>query len=273
MRHWRLAPIGLLLGLAAGVAANPCADGPCVAGTVVGIADGDTLTLLVAEAGGPRQARVRLTDIDAPERAQPWGARARQALAGKVFQRRVQVASSGQDRYGRLLGRIHLDGRDINREMVREGHAWVYRRYSSDIELLADERSAQRSGAGLWSLREAERVPPWEWRRGARAPKAAQAAKPSAAGAATTAGGHVCGEKRTCRDMTSCAEARFHQTRCGLAGLDGDGDGMPCEALCRDASQPGPRLTPNAATPADPRASPRLTPRGSRYRRSRTSSW
>ncbi len=234
MGKWPLAAIGLLFLAAASASANPCADAHCIAGTVVSIADGDTVTLLVQDAGAQRQQRVRLTDIDTPERAQPWGTRARQALANKVFRRQVQVVSRGEDRYGRLLGRVYLGGRDINREMVREGHAWVYRQYSSDIWLLQDEGAAQERRMGLWSLPAAQRVPPWEWRRGARSPK------PKARRVAATPmvrGAFTCGAKRFCREMASCDEARFHQTQCGVKTLDGDGDGMPCERLCRDAGQ------------------------------------
>ena len=250
MGRWRLISLGLLLIASIGTVGNPCAHGSCVQGTIVGIADGDTVTLLVDEAGGKRQRRVRLTDIDTPERAQPWGSRARQALADKVFRRAVRVASGGEDRYGRLLGRIYLGGRDINREMVREGHAWVYRRYSSDHSLLQDEDAARTRRVGLWSLPDAERVPPWEWRRGARKPKTRMAdaesrvprrvtATPAAPGhfalAPTAAATFACGDKHTCGDMASCDEARFHHERCGVARLDGDGDGTPCERLCRDA--------------------------------------
>ena len=248
MGRWRLVSLGFLFIASISAAGNPCAHGPCVAGTVVGIADGDTVTLLVDEAGTKRQQRVRLTDIDTPERAQPWGTRARQALADKVFRHQVRVASGGEDRYGRLLGRIYLDGRDINREMVREGHAWVYRRYSSDHALLQDEGAARARRAGLWSLPDADRVPPWEWRRGARQPKtSAAAAEPhtprrvAVASAArhlalapTVPASFACGDKHTCSDMTSCDEARFHHERCGIPRLDGDGDGTPCERLCRD---------------------------------------
>ena len=191
---------------------------------VVGIADGDTVTLLVQDDGRQFQARFRLTEIDTPERAQPWGTRARQALAEKVFRRQVRVASEGEDRYGRMLGKIYLDGRDINREMVREGHAWAYRQYLSDKSLLDDERRAREAGAGLWSLPRAQHVPPWEWRRSGRT--AALASAPRAASFA-------CGRKTYCREMTSCAEARFYLRRCGLTTIDGDNDGVPCEKICR----------------------------------------
>ncbi len=220
----------LAVAFAAGtVQAHPCDTTFCLDAVVVGIADGDTVTILDTERR--QQTKVRLTEIDTPERGQPWGTRARQALADKVFRRDVRVASQGQDRYGRLLGRLYVGNRDINREMVREGHAWVYRRYSSDIWLLDDEEAARETRQGLWSLPETDRVPPWEWRRGVRSPSVAETTVPSVAFG--TAVPPTCGTKTTCGEMSSCGEARFFLTQCGITRLDGDGDGVPCERLCR----------------------------------------
>ncbi len=212
--------------LASGAFAAPCDTASCVNALVVGITDGDTVTLLVQDRGRQFQTRFRLTEIDTPERAQPWGTRSRQALAEKVFRRQVRVMPEGEDRYGRMLGKIYLDGRDINREMVREGHAWAYRQYLSDDSLLEDERRAREAGAGLWSLPQAQHVPPWEWRRSGRANTAALASAPPRAS-------FTCGRKTYCREMASCDEARFYFRRCGLSRLDGDGDGLPCEQICR----------------------------------------
>lgn len=217
--------------VASQVHADPCDSVFCLDGLVVGIADGDTVTVL--DPDRQAQIRVRLAEIDTPERGQPWGSRARQALAAKVFRRQVRVASRGEDRYGRTLARLYVGDRDINREMVREGHAWVYRRYSSDAALLEDERGAREGRRGLWSLPDAGRVPPWEWRRGARVASAPKVSAPAVA--AGTSVPPTCGAKRYCREMSSCEEARFFLTRCGLARLDGDGDGVPCESLCRGA--------------------------------------
>lgn len=221
-----LLPIFFALS-ASGAFAAPCDNAPCVDALVVGITDGDTVTLLVDDNGQRSQVRLRLTEIDTPERAQPWGTRARQALADKVFRRQVRIMSAGEDRYGRMLGRIYLDGRDINREMVREGHAWAYRQYLSDDSLLADERRAREAGAGLWSLPQAQQVPPWEWRRNGRRSNAVALASPPPTASFT------CGRKTYCREMASCDEARFYLAQCGLSRLDGDADGVPCEQLCR----------------------------------------
>ena len=108
--------------------------------------DGDTVDLLVTVGGQHQQVRVRLTEIDTPERGQPWGNRAKQALAEKVFRQDVVVEMhQSTDAYGRILGRIWLGDRDINRELVREGYAWAYREYLTDPSFLEDEQTAVRS--------------------------------------------------------------------------------------------------------------------------------
>lgn len=128
-------------------------------GRVVSITDGDTLKILT----GTQQVKIRLAEIDTPEREQPWGTRAKQALSDKVFGKDVRVKVVDTDRHGRTVGKIWLDSRDINREMVREGHAWVYRKCMKDKSLLDDEDHARKEKLGLWSLPDV--VPPWEWRR------------------------------------------------------------------------------------------------------------
>ena len=131
-------------------------------GKVAGVIDGDTIEFHEGE----ERNRVRLTDIDTPERDQPWGNNATTALSKKINGKEVVIHEHGSDSEGRLLGRIYLEDRDINRELVAEGHAWVYRRYSNDKSLIAAERSARQDKIGLWSLENS--VPPWAWRRGGR---------------------------------------------------------------------------------------------------------
>ncbi len=230
----RYLALGAALLLATPATAQTCAAPSCFDAPVVAVADGDTVTVLRQTATGARQVRVRLTEIDAPESGQPWGARAQQALADKVFRKTVQVSASGNDHYGRLLARLYitdgdrLTGRDVNREMVREGHAWVYRRFATE-NWLPDEAAARDSGLGLWSLGAGAAVPPWEWRRDERSRKVAAIGNAPAAMATPFS----CGAKRYCREMTSCAEARFHLESCGLRTMDGDNDGVPCEkTLC-----------------------------------------
>ena len=118
----RRVPLAICLSLfASGGFTEPCDTTLCVDALVVGITDGDTL--LVESAENRARTRLRLTEVDSPDGAQPWSTRARQALFDKVFRRQLRIAPNGEDQYGRLLGKIYLGDRDINREMVREGHA------------------------------------------------------------------------------------------------------------------------------------------------------
>lgn len=144
--------------LATPVLASSAADGVLV-GRVDHVADGDTLTVSI---DGERH-RVRLHQIDAPEHDQPGAAAARRALTAKVDGQYVRLAVVTVDDYGRLVAGVSLGERDINRELVREGHAWAFRRHLEDRSLLDDEAAARRTGRGLW--READPVAPWQWRQ------------------------------------------------------------------------------------------------------------
>src|SRR5690606_665034 len=112
------------------------ASATTLTGKVVAIADGDTLTLLTP---AREQVKIRLAEIDTPERAQPYGTRARQALSDLAFGKQATVETSEKDRYGRVIGRIYVDGVDVNKELVSRGAAWVYRQYNHDKSLLAIE--------------------------------------------------------------------------------------------------------------------------------------
>lgn len=191
-----------------------------IEGRVVGITDGDTFTLLTPEL---REVKIRVAEIDAPERGQPFATRSRQQLAKLIFQQQVTVDVQVVDRYGRPVGRPMVGDMDVAVEMIRSGAAWVYRTYSDDEELYELERTAKAERRGLWGLPEFERVSPWEHRNGSRAEERSFDAAPA----------FQCGLKTYCREMVSCSEARFHLETCGLARLDGDGDGVPCEAVCR----------------------------------------
>jgi endonuclease YncB( thermonuclease family) len=131
-------------------------------GRVVKIADGDTLTIVI----DGQQEKIRLSDIDTPERKQPYGTRAKQALSELTFGKTISVLTTTKDRYGRVIGHITADGVDVNAELVRLGYAWVYRRYSNDKELIHLEENARSGGLGLWA--DSNPIPPWEWRRGRR---------------------------------------------------------------------------------------------------------
>ena len=127
-------------------------------GVVVSILDGDTVDVLVDR----KPVRVRLAEIDAPEKAQAFGTKSRQALAAAVFQQFVTVKTTSLDRYGRTIGTILVDGHSVNRMMVTQGMAWAYRQYLMDRSMLDVEAAARSGRLGLWV--DANPVPPWEWR-------------------------------------------------------------------------------------------------------------
>ena len=139
------------------------AYGDEITGTVTRVVDGDTIHVSV----GLTKHVIRLSEIDTPERDQSWGRQASRALADKLNRAKVTIHTTETDRYGRLVGKVLLGSRDINREMVREGHAWVYRQYLQDRSLLEDERTARQRKAGLWGSDSP--IEPWSWRRGTRA--------------------------------------------------------------------------------------------------------
>lgn len=133
-----------------------------LSGKVVSIADGDTLTLLDAQ---NRQIKIRLAEIDTPEKGQPYGKRAKEELSRLVFHKDIRVIQVDIDRYSRIVGKVYVDDLYINKELVSLGAAWVYRDYSDDPVLIALEKEAKEHLRGLWSLPEKDIVPPWEWRR------------------------------------------------------------------------------------------------------------
>ncbi|HEX7485818.1 MAG TPA: thermonuclease family protein, partial [Vicinamibacterales bacterium] len=126
---------------------------------VIGITDGDTVTVLVSN----RPLKVRLDGIDCPERGQPFGRVARTFTSTRVFGRTVEVLPRDRDRYGRLVARIRADGADLGLELLSAGLAWHYTQYSNDRAYTAAERAARAARTGLWSQKEP--VPPWVQRR------------------------------------------------------------------------------------------------------------
>lgn len=129
-------------------------------GKVVGVLDGDTIEVL----HDGHAERVRLNGIDCPEKAQPFGKKAKQVTSTMVFGKEVTIHVLGFDRYGRTIGEVILgDGRNLNRELMRAGFAWWYRKYSKDFSLGDLEDEARLAKRGLWI--DPDPIPPWEWRR------------------------------------------------------------------------------------------------------------
>ena len=129
---------------------------------VLRVVDGDSISVKIDKTS----YRIRFAEIDAPEMAQPWGEESKAALIEKLQSKEVAIEVIDVDRYGRLVARVFLNGRQINREMVAEGHAWVYLEYLRDQSLLRPEAVARKEKHGLW--RSGTQIPPWKWRENNR---------------------------------------------------------------------------------------------------------
>lgn len=128
-------------------------------GKVVGVADGDTITVLRDKS----PIKIRLHGVDAPEKAQPFGERAKQFTSSLVFGKEVRVEVVTRDKYGRTVARVYVADRCLNEELLAAGLGWWYRPYSpTDKKLAQLEAGAKLAKRGLWA--EANPTPPWDWR-------------------------------------------------------------------------------------------------------------
>lgn len=136
-----------------------------IEGRVVGVADGDTITVLDAD---KVQHKIRLAGIDAPEKKQPFGNRSKESLSELAYDKTVTVETDKRDKYGRQVGKVLVNGQDVNLVQVERGMAWFYRQYQreqspSDRRLYeAAEDAAKADRRGLW--RDADPMPPWDFR-------------------------------------------------------------------------------------------------------------
>lgn len=136
-----------------------------IEGRVVGVADGDTITVLDAD---KMQHKIRLSGIDAPEKKQPFGQRSKASLSALVFSKAVTVDTDKRDRYGREIGKVLVNGVDVNLEQVQRGFTWHYKAYEReqpeiDRKVYAKaENEAKAARRGLWG--DANPVPPWKFR-------------------------------------------------------------------------------------------------------------
>ena len=129
-------------------------------GKVVSVADGDTVTVL----RGKERIRIRLDGVDTPEKRQAYGQKAKKFTLAMVAGKEVRVVPATIDRYGRTVARVHLGDKCLNKELVRAGLAWWYRKYSpKDKELAGLEAAARKAEKGLWS--DPKPTAPWDWRR------------------------------------------------------------------------------------------------------------
>lgn len=150
--RWRALAAGLMVALAGALpadqaAATPRRPGPPpIAGVVTKVIDGDTL---VFQPEGQADLTVRLRDIDAPESCQAWGAEARKALQDLALGKAGRLAPHGHDAYGRTVGTLEIDGQNVGKRLVEDGHAWSTRSRWDQGPLVKQERQARALGRGL----------------------------------------------------------------------------------------------------------------------------
>lgn len=135
-------------------------------GQVVGVTDGDTITVLDAV---HTQYKVRLAGIDAPEKKQAFGQVSKKSLSDLVYEKVVSVEYTKQDRYGRLVGKVFINGLDANLEQVKRGMAWFYKKYENEqplqdrLDYLHAQDLAEIEKVGLWA--DNGPVAPWGFRK------------------------------------------------------------------------------------------------------------
>ena len=158
MKRW----IRLCLVFAVWLAALP-AGADTLHGVVIVVIDGDTVLFKPDHYGDASRAflKIRLADIDAPEKNQAYGEAATRALSALLLNQRVELNTVATDIYGRKIAHIQMGALQVNAELVRIGFAWAYSRHNSAMKDV--QGAARRARRGLWQ--DAAPTPPWAWRR------------------------------------------------------------------------------------------------------------
>lgn len=143
-----------------------------IQGKITSVTDGDTAKIRATDG---KEYKIRFYGIDTPEKAQYFGQKAKKFTASLIAGQQVSVKIYDTDRYGRAVGVIKVGSKNVNREIIRNGYAWVYNQYCKkpfcdEWNLL--EKQAKRSRRGLWA--DSSPTPPWDWRKNKR-----NASKPS----------------------------------------------------------------------------------------------
>jgi endonuclease YncB( thermonuclease family) len=149
----------LLLLLLCLASCRPPGTPQAFAGEVVGVHDGDTLTVM----NGSRQVKVRLYGVDAPESNQAFGSVSKRFLSTLVFGKTVRVSVQTTDRYGRSVSRVGVEGADVSLQIIRAGLGWYYKQYSKDASYAAAEAEARVAQRGLWA--DSSPTAPWAFRQ------------------------------------------------------------------------------------------------------------
>ena len=132
---------------------------PAFAAEITYFYDGDTVKIN----DNGQEFRLRINDIDAPEKNQSYGKKSRRALMSLCEHGEFQAQISGQDKYGRKLGKLVCHGEDASLYMVKNGFAWFYAHYSKDGNLAFAQQQARNNGLGLWHVEQP--TEPWVWRK------------------------------------------------------------------------------------------------------------
>jgi len=166
MRYLTLPAIVLVTGL---LLAAPPKVTEEISGKVVGVTDGDTITVLVNK----ETIKVRLEGIDAPESGQSYGTKSKQALSEMVFGKPVTVKKTGTDKYKRTLGIVMVGDVDANAKMIEDGWAWHFKKYNDEERLAKLEDAARKAKRGLWA--DDTPLAPWDYRARQKTPEAKEA--------------------------------------------------------------------------------------------------
>jgi len=158
--RFRSPTLAVVLAIAIAAALAGCLPHDSFEGRCVKVYDGDTIEVM---AGGPTSLRVRLHAIDSPEKGQPFSNAARKRTRELVQGKGVRVEVRDRDQYDRLVARVYVEGSDVSEQLISEGLAWHYTRYSSELALGRAQREARKARRGLWQ--DPDPVPPWEFRR------------------------------------------------------------------------------------------------------------
>jgi micrococcal nuclease len=130
-------------------------------GSIIGVKDGDTVVVLDSL---NNQTTLRLAEIDCPENSQPFGNKAKQFTSQEIYRKQIKYVVTDIDRYGRSIAMIYYDdNKYLSAELIKNGLAWHYKRYSTSKELANFENSARLQKVGLWY--DKNPIEPWEWRR------------------------------------------------------------------------------------------------------------
>lgn len=135
-------------------------------GRVVGVSDGDTITVIQAN---KKQVKIRVYGIDTPEMSQDFGKRAKKFTSGMVYRKNITAIPMDMDKYGRTVALVYVDGKCLNEMLIENGYAWVYTKYCKDDSCKLwklKEQVARNNNMGLWA--DSNPIPPWDYRKSNR---------------------------------------------------------------------------------------------------------